>query len=392
MSTDKNHKDYDDADLGDSHPFPIEHPNRPREYHGIKTIITSVLVVGVVIAAIWIAFDHDPMNQTPGNLGLDPTPAYLTPSGLIENISANELAPDFELETLKGDRFRLSDWRGHPLVLSFWASWCNSCRQEMPILIQLQEQYREKGVLFFGINIEEAREPAKKFAEEFEINFPLPMDFSGEVTERYFTTNAGPPHSFFIRPDGTILKFFIGQAPAEEFEVAVQDLANLLIDPIGPHMRPGLKALPNKYIDVNRKIGVHPGEQAPDLVLSWRSNPEKLWRLSNYQGKSLLLAFTGSNCNDCRVLLRDVLQIANKRTIDTYIVSTPDFVNPLSNFENELLWNDQVGNFFTRNEVIQFFIIDESGIVFAAAKDKNEITAKITELTSGAVEETRHSS
>ena len=68
------------------------------------------------------------------------------------------------------------------MVLNFWASWCAPCRREMPVLIRLQEQYREAGLIVVGVNIEEARSPAGDFAAEFGINFALPMDFDGAVT------------------------------------------------------------------------------------------------------------------------------------------------------------------------------------------------------------------
>ena len=158
---------------------------------------------------------------------------------------AGALAPDFELETLDGGRFRLSDWRGHPVLLNFWASWCPPCRREIPVLVRLQHQYREAGLVVAGVNIEEARRSAAAFRDEFSINFTLPMDFGGGVTRQYEVV--GPPNSIFIRPDGVIDTIFIGQAPDDAFEEQVAALMTTLDEAVGEDLLPGPKALPLRF-------------------------------------------------------------------------------------------------------------------------------------------------
>jgi peroxiredoxin len=85
-------------------------------------------------------------------------------------------APDFELLDLDGELFRLSDHRGKVLVLNFWATWCPPCRAEIPSFIRLQNEFREEGVLFVGISLdEEGAEAVAPFADARAINYPLLM-------------------------------------------------------------------------------------------------------------------------------------------------------------------------------------------------------------------------
>ena len=199
--------------------FPDEHPTRPREYHGARTLVVAVLVLAAVAIPLWLTLGNGAGPDRGGDLGPAARPAYLLPPDLPDaalppDDAIGRLAPDFELETLDGGRFRLSDWAGHPVVLNFWASWCAPCRREMPVLIRLQEQYREAGLIVVGVNIEEARSPAGDFAAEFGINFALPMDFDGAVTRRYgIGGTLGPPHTMFLDADGVIRTIFRGQAP-----------------------------------------------------------------------------------------------------------------------------------------------------------------------------------
>ena len=265
--------DSDSAGAG----FPDEHPTRPREYHGARTLVVALLVLLAVAIPLWLTLGDGAGPDRGGDLGPTPRPAYLLPPDLPDGAlppddAIGRLAPDFELETLDGGRFRLSDWAGHPVVLNFWASWCAPCRREMPVLIRLQEQYREAGLIVVGVNIEEARSPAGDFAAEFGINFALPMDFDGDVTRRYgIGGTLGPPHTMFLGPDGVIRAIFRGQAPDARFEEATADLVATLAAPLGPLLAPGPKALPVALLAAagdEARIEARVGSLAPDLVLA----------------------------------------------------------------------------------------------------------------------------
>ena len=94
-------------------------------------------------------------------------------------------APDFELATLEGNGFRLSDHEGKVVILNFWATWCAPCRVEIPDLIEMQEELKGEGVLFVGISLDhEGKEVVEQFAAEADFNYPILLD-DGSVSDKY---------------------------------------------------------------------------------------------------------------------------------------------------------------------------------------------------------------
>jgi thiol-disulfide isomerase/thioredoxin len=98
-----------------------------------------------------------------------------TPRGASETTLAAMPTPatfELVLRDLKGQPQNLGQWRGKVLVVNYWATWCEPCRQEMPGFSRLQEKYREKGVQFVGISIDEAAKIVE-FQSEIPVTYPL---------------------------------------------------------------------------------------------------------------------------------------------------------------------------------------------------------------------------
>lgn len=119
-----------------------------------------------------------------------------------------ELAPGFQLPDVDGEAVRLDDFRGRPVLLNFWATWCVPCRKETPELVDLQTDWGAD-VQIIGVNYSELPEAVVKFDDEFGINYPLALDRSGKVTGSYKLT--GLPESFFLDSEGVIRDHRIGQ-------------------------------------------------------------------------------------------------------------------------------------------------------------------------------------
>ncbi|MCI0405581.1 MAG: TlpA family protein disulfide reductase, partial [candidate division Zixibacteria bacterium] len=83
--------------------------------------------------------------------------------------------PDFQLQTLKKESAKLSDYRGKIVVLNFWATWCVPCRKEMPLFVELQNGYGAKGAQFIAASTDPAKDRKKveKFTKQYKINFPV---------------------------------------------------------------------------------------------------------------------------------------------------------------------------------------------------------------------------
>jgi len=196
--------------------LPDENPNRPREYHGARTVIAGAGVVLAVAAALWLTLLQPGPDGGDDTGGVVELPAKLLVDGRAVGERIDNLAPDFELRTLDGESVRLSDLRGRPVLINFWASWCGPCRREVPALIRAQDRWGEQGLTVIGVNIEESDSQALDFANEFGINYAVPMDYRGEVFRAFGGGGInGPPRSFFVDPDGVIIRIYAGQVPDE---------------------------------------------------------------------------------------------------------------------------------------------------------------------------------
>ena len=114
----------------------------------------------------------------------------------------SEPVPDFEVQTLAGDSFRLSEHRGEVVVVNVWATWCPPCRVEMPGFVDLQAEMQDDGVRFVGISVDRGGEKlVRKFASEYDINFPTLHQ--PQIAARYFPGNS-VPRTYVIDGDGYI--------------------------------------------------------------------------------------------------------------------------------------------------------------------------------------------
>lgn len=106
--------------------------------------------------------------------------------------------PDFELPLLSGNGSLSSEeLKGSPVVLNFFASWCVPCREEAPVLESAYRRYRDEGVAFVGVNIQDTRERARDFIDEFNITYPIVND-SDQSLAKDLEVVVGLPQTVFI--------------------------------------------------------------------------------------------------------------------------------------------------------------------------------------------------
>jgi peroxiredoxin len=117
-------------------------------------------------------------------------------------------APDFSLQTTAGETVRLSELRGQPVLINFWATWCGPCRIEMPAIQARYEMLEDDGLVVLAVNFDESRESVLAYGEELGLSFPLLLDPGGEVQRLY--RNRSYPTSFFVDEDGIIQAHHIG--------------------------------------------------------------------------------------------------------------------------------------------------------------------------------------
>ena len=120
-----------------------------------------VLVVVALVVALMLVFGFKMARHSP-------------PGMATGNAQMNGIAPDFTLQSLDGKTVRLSDFRGKPVVLNFWATWCGPCKIEMPWFVDLQKQYGPAGLQFLGVAMDDAStKDITEFAESMKVNYPI---------------------------------------------------------------------------------------------------------------------------------------------------------------------------------------------------------------------------
>lgn len=117
-------------------------------------------------------------------------------------------APDFTLSLFEGDQLTLSGLRGQVVVVNFWASWCVPCRDEAPLLEQTWRRYRDRGVVFIGIDYLDTDKEALAFLKEFDITYPNGPDLGTQIARDYRIK--GVPETFFINKKGQVADLEIG--------------------------------------------------------------------------------------------------------------------------------------------------------------------------------------
>jgi peroxiredoxin len=158
---------------------------------------------------------------------LSRAPAGATTQGAIPAPQKGFLAPDFKLETGEGESVQLSELRGKPVVVNFWTSWCPPCREEMPALQRVHQDYQEKGVVILGLNstVQDDRQQAQAFAAKQGLTFPIVFDEQGEATRLYQVRAL--PTTFFVDAQGMIQELITGGPMSEALlRIRVEQLLN----------------------------------------------------------------------------------------------------------------------------------------------------------------------
>ena len=132
-------------------------------------------------------------------------------SGVIK--SNIETGADFFLQDLSGKTFHLAEHSSKPIFLYFWASWCAPCRDEAPIIQKIWPEYERKGYLFVGVNVWDSEEKARKFVNEYDINFPIVID-EGNTYIDYGVYAL--PEAFFLSKNLKIDAKYIGSLSEDQ--------------------------------------------------------------------------------------------------------------------------------------------------------------------------------
>lgn len=156
-----------------------------------------------------------------GNPGSAPS-AQVSVGGRAE---VGDQAPDFELPALDGNgTVRLSDFRGRPVILNFWASYCNPCRDEFPLFKQALRDHADEDLAVVGVAFEDIPSDSRAFVRKTGAGWPNGIDERGSVGKKDYGIRA-LPQTFFIDADGKIVdRYFSGLTSKAALQVPLDNL------------------------------------------------------------------------------------------------------------------------------------------------------------------------
>ena len=199
-----------------------------------RQLLAAILVVAVAVVGLAVA--TTPLGTTAnGPIFVDPqsTP-FVIGKAPDQGLRVGEQAPDFDvpledgtryqLTDLDGNEVRLADLRGKAVWVNFFASWCPPCQGETPVLRDLSDEYRDRGLEIVAVSVQEtAVEDVRAYAERYELDYTIGFDGSGHVFRTYRVYAL--PTQFFLDTNGVIR--FVVQGPLET-EGATQRIEALL--------------------------------------------------------------------------------------------------------------------------------------------------------------------
>jgi cytochrome c biogenesis protein CcmG/thiol:disulfide interchange protein DsbE len=121
---------------------------------------------------------------------------------------AGGMAPEFTFTTFEGETISLADLKGKGVVLNFWASWCDPCREEAALLEAAWRREQGNNIVFIGLDYLDQEPAAKAYLTEYDISYPNGPDLQSQAARRYGIK--GVPETYFITPEGEIVQVVIG--------------------------------------------------------------------------------------------------------------------------------------------------------------------------------------
>ncbi|HVS74692.1 MAG TPA: TlpA disulfide reductase family protein [Candidatus Acidoferrales bacterium] len=185
----------------------------------MKKTLTVLLTVAALVAVVWYA---DSVTRRPlAQSKQEPDNPVVAP-----------LAPDVTMKNLQDKDVSLSQYKGNVVLVNFWATWCEPCRDEIPLLIELQRKYGGQGFVVLGVAMDEGGKKAvvPYFEHErFDVNgkkeaMNYPILIGTDDVAHKFDGLIGFPTSFLISRDGRLVKRIMGRVDYDEIEKSIKSL------------------------------------------------------------------------------------------------------------------------------------------------------------------------
>jgi peroxiredoxin len=180
---------------------------------GILLIVALVLPIGAW--AIDRARQHEQRSDdSPAVLGAD--------AAMVQTYPPATAAPKLDLTTLDGRKLDLAAYRGRPVLLNFWATWCGPCVREFPLLRRTIDQRRSDGLVVLGVLVNDSAGSARKFVREHGGTWPVGIDQGAKAAGAFKVV--GLPESVFVRRDGTLATRVLGELTQDRLDAQLASI------------------------------------------------------------------------------------------------------------------------------------------------------------------------
>jgi peroxiredoxin len=185
---------------------------RPRA-GALRNILATIAVGLVIVGLVWF-FDR------PNAAGVQAITLSASPTGPAPRLERE--APDFSVRTLGGEDVRLSDFRGRPVWINFWATWCPPCRAEAPDIQEVYEAHESEGLVVLAISIGESTNTVADYIKRTGMTVTVGIDEGTNVAAQYRIV--GIPTHFFIDREGVLREWRIGSMSKKTMESKVGEI------------------------------------------------------------------------------------------------------------------------------------------------------------------------
>jgi thiol-disulfide isomerase/thioredoxin len=192
-----------------------------------KSAWLAMGAVAVALGLLWLApgVGSKTAQQSAATEPGSPSDAVTSdPDAAADALAAGKPAPlQFTLKDMNGIDVKLASFKGKVILLNFWATWCPPCREEIPTLIDLQQQYGDRLVVI-GVSIDDTEAKLKPYATQMHMNYPVLVGKDRQDVQDAYGPLFGIPVSVFVDRDGRIWKRHSGAATRDQFEREIKAL------------------------------------------------------------------------------------------------------------------------------------------------------------------------